>query len=105
MKVVITEFAKQQIREIAQSIQRSFGKKHRENFMQKVKETRLLLADNPHLGHEEPLLTDSPKGYRSIVVTKLNKMVYYVDNNTTIFIVDFWDVWREPSTLANQVKD
>ena len=105
MKVVITEFAKQQIREIAQNIQRSFGKKHRDNFMQKVKETRRLLADNPHLGPEEPLLSDSPKDYRSVVVSKLNKMVYYVDNDTIIYIVDFWDVRREPSTLANQVKD
>ena len=38
-----------------------------------------------------------------MVVTKLNKMVYYVDKNTIIYIVDFWDVRREPSTLANQV--
>ena len=105
MKVVITEFAKQQIREIAQNIQSAFGKKHRDNFMQKVKEARRLLADNPHLGPKEPLLSDSPRGYRSVVVTKLNKMVYYVDNDTIIYIVDFWDVRREPSTLANQVKD
>ena len=105
MRVVITEFAKQQIREIAKSIQKSFGKKYRNNFIQKVKEARLLLANNPHLGIVEPLLSDSPKGYRSMVVTKLNKMVYYVDDDTTIYVVDFWDVRREPSTLASQVKD
>lgn len=105
MRVVVTEFAKQQIRGIAQNIQRTFSKKHRDNFMQKMKEVRLLLADNPHQGPVEPLLSDSPKGYRSVVVTKLNKMVYYVDNDTTIYIVDLWDVRREPSTLATQVKD
>lgn len=105
MRVVITEFAKQQIREIAQNNQKSFGKEHRNNFMQKVKEARQLLAANPCLGPVEPLLADFPKGYRSVIVTKLNKMVYYVDNGTTIYIVDFWDVRREPDTQTNQVKE
>lgn len=105
MKVIITEFAKQQIRDIAHNIQRSFGRKYRNAFMQKVKEKRVLLATNPHLGAVEPLLADSPRNYRSVVVTKLNKMIYYVDDNATIYVVDFWDVRREPSTLANQVKD
>ena len=103
MKVVMTAFAGQQIRQIARYIGREFGKKYRKEFLDKIKEARQLLAANPNLGLVEPLLSDYPKTYRSLVVTRLNKMIYYIDGST-IFIVDFWDVRREPSTLANQVK-
>lgn len=105
MRVVITEFAKQQIHKTARNIQIMFGKTYRDSFLQSVKEARLLLAANPSLGFVETLLSDSPRGYRSLVVNKLNKMVYYVGNDTVIYIVDFWDIRREPGALASQVEE
>ena len=41
--------------------------------------------------------------YRSIVVGTLNKIIYYVDSDV-IYIADFWDVRREPKTLAEQTN-
>jgi hypothetical protein len=41
--------------------------------------------------------------YRSIVVNRLNKIVYLI-NNDDIEIVDFWDTRREPIAQAGQVK-
>ena len=41
--------------------------------------------------------------YRSIVVNRLNKIVYWI-NNDDIEIVDFWDTRREPIAQAEQVK-
>ena len=103
MKVKMTAFAKQQICEIAKYIHEEFGKKYSDNFLGKVKKTKRNLVNNPHLGPEEPLLSDLPNHYRSIVVNNLNKMVYYIDDNSTIYIVDFWDVRREPRILSNRI--
>lgn len=103
MKVTMTDFARRQVRETAKYIQQVFGKRYRDKFLEDVKETRLLLANNPHLGPVEPLLSDSPSGYRSIVIAKLNKMIYRILDES-IEIADFWDVRQAPDTLASRVK-
>lgn len=105
MRVVQTDSAKQQILDTARYIRREFGKKSKESFLQKVRETRRLLADNPYLGPVEPLLAERAQSYRSVVVGKLNKMVYYIEEDEkVIYVVAFWDCRREPDTLASQVK-
>ena len=86
-------------------IKQDFGRMSRDNFLAKVNEVRMLLADNPYLGPVEPLLADRMQTYRSVVVAKLNKMVYYVeDDDKIIYVVAFWDCREEPATLARQVK-
>ena len=53
----------------------------------------------------EPLLSNRPMAYRSVVINKLNKMIYYISNtDDVIYIVDFWDTRREPNAQAAQVK-
>lgn len=105
MRVVMTGFAKDKIRETARYIGVEFGKKYREIFLYRVKETRQSLATNPNMGVVEPLLSDRPKTYRSVVIGKLNKVVYYIDDaSAIIYIVDFWDTRREPNAQALQVK-
>ena len=104
MKVTITDFAKRQIRETARYIQMEFGRKYRDIFMHKVQNVRQHLSVNPHLGPVEPLLSDCSTTYRSVVVTKLNKMIYRIADDK-IEVVDFWDVRREPKALAAQVKE
>ena len=101
MRVVQTDSAKQQILDTARYIRQEFGKKSKETFLQKVRETRRLLATNPYLGPIEPLLADLPQTYRSVVVGKLNKMVYHIKDNQ-IEIVDFWDCRREPTKQREQ---
>ena len=59
------------------------------------------LADNPCMGAIEPLLQGRKKQYRSLVVHKLIKLVYYVDEpKQTILVADLWDTRREPELLA-----
>ena len=103
MRVVQSDFAKRQILNTARYIRREFGKKSKESFLQKVRETRRLLADNPYLGPIEPLLADLPQTYRSVVLGNLNKMVYHIEDNL-IKVDDFWDCRREPKALADEVK-
>ena len=103
MKVVTSDFAGQEILKTAKYIQREFGKRSRDNFLQKVRETKSLLSSNPDLGPEESLLEGRPISYRSIVVAKVNKIVYRIMEDR-IEIVDFWDVRREPKALSSQVE-
>ena len=103
MKVIVTSFAQQQINETADYIRREFDRSRMSRFLQKVRETRRLLADNPYLGPIESILSEKQVTYRYVVVDKLNKMVYYIENEK-IIIADFWDCRREPAALANQVN-
>ena len=103
MKSIITEHAKQQIRQIAKYIGHEFGKDRRVEFMQDVRRTRRLIETSPDIGHEEPLLAERPVVYRSYVMNHLDKIVYRIDGDI-IYFVAFWDVRRDPTTLASEVK-
>ena len=48
-------------------------------------------------------MEELPAMYRSYVMNGLNKMVYRIEYDT-IYIVDFWDVRQDPSTLAERNK-
>ena len=43
MRSIITELAKEQIRQIAKYIRKEFGKNRRDQFMQEVRQTRRLI--------------------------------------------------------------
>ena len=103
MRVVWLEQADMALSLIADYIASEYGEKAKDKFMCKVDEVGVLLADNPYLGPVEPLLADLPSGYRSIVVAKLNKIIYRIVDNR-IEIADFWDCRREPDTLSGQLK-
>ena len=103
MKSIITELAKQQYRQIAMYIRKEFGKDRRDEFMQEIRRTRRLLEGSPNIGPKEPLLAERPVMYRSYVMNHLDKIVYRIEGDV-IYIVAFWDVRRDPTTLANEVK-
>ena len=103
MKVMMTDFAKQQIRKTAKYINKEFGKISRDDFLLKVKHTKQLLANNSYIGPKEPLLANRTSAYRSVVVSPQNKMVYRILDDY-IEIADFWDTRREPKKQSEQVK-
>ncbi len=103
MTVHISDFAEWQITDTAEYIEQAFGIASKCEFRQCIRRTVRLLRKNPHLGPVEPLLADLPSGYRSIVVTPLNKMIYAIQDDS-IEIVDLWDTRREPSSLVSEVR-
>lgn len=104
MKTVIwSATAKAALDETTYYIEREFGVNARVSFKKEVQRINNLLKSNPFLGPPEPLLADLPKNYRSIVVKKLNKIVYRI-SGTHIEISDFWDVRREPEALVKQIN-
>ena len=103
MKVRWNKQSKEQLRQTARYIRQEFGRNAMDEFMQVVQHTNDLLVDNPHLGSAEPLLADLTTQYRSIVVRRLNKIVYYIADNY-IKVIAFWDCRREPQSQAAQIE-
>lgn len=102
MKVVWMEQAEDALSRTAEHIRDRFGKKVADRLLGTVYHMGCLLEDNPHMGSIEPLMAHRAITYRSIVVNRLNKIIYRIVDNR-IEIADFWDVRREPSSLADQV--
>lgn len=80
-----------------------FGPKASEEFLKEVQHVSDLLESNPCLGPVEPLLAQKSKPYRSVVLNHLNKIVYYIKDDT-IRIAAFWDTRREPKAQADRLK-
>lgn len=102
MRVIITDFAKNQIRETAKYILREFGKTSKDRFIKNVQLTRNLIGINPYLGILEPLLENEPGNNRSIVVNSFNKLIYHIVDDH-IEVSAFWDMRREPDSLIGQI--
>ena len=103
MRVVWMEQADEALSRTASFISNKFGKRASSKLMKEVYHIGCLLEDNPYMGAIEPLLAELPKTYRSIVVNRLNKIVYRIVGDQ-IEIADFWDVRREPQKLANEIE-
>ena len=103
MKVKWVPQAKKEMRLVAKYIDKEFGKKAKDDFIQDVRDASRLIGATPNVGQAESLLADRADMYRSYIVNRLNKIVYRIVDDH-IEIADFWDVRRDPSTLADQVK-
>ena len=71
--------------------------------MDEVEKSVEALADIPTLGKIDPLFEHRKVTYRSIIVRKLNKVVYYIKGDI-IHIAAFWDTRREPKNQARQTR-
>ena len=103
MKVKWVPQAKKEMRLVAKYINKEFGKKAKDDFIQDVRDASRLIGATPNVGQAESLLADRADMYRSYIVNRLNKIVYRIVDDH-IEIADSWDVRRDPSTLADQVK-
>jgi plasmid stabilization system protein ParE len=52
----------------------------------------------PQIAAIESILSDFPETFRSLVVKKTYKVIYFVKNET-IYIVAIWDCRQNPNTL------
>lgn len=103
MKVIVQKAAARQISRTYTYGERHFGKQAAEKTHARIMEALRLLAANPRLGIAEPLLASRKREYRSIVVHKLFKLVYYVKDET-LYIAALWDTRREPRAQAGNLK-
>ena len=99
MKIKWDPNAKASYRQVARYINTKFGRKARQEFIQKTKDTENLIRKSPNIGQIDPLFASHAVTFRSIIINGLNKMVYRIDGNV-IYIVAFWDTRMEPKEQA-----
>lgn len=80
-----------------------FGIQTAQRLNNRIENYTCSLSHNPLLGATEPLLKERHLQYRSLVIHKHYKLVYRIEDNI-IYIVDFWDVRREPKQLAHRIR-
>lgn len=88
---------------VADYIFEEFGALALRKFYQKIDRVESELVEFPELGKVEPLLAQRKKVYRSIVLTKKNKLVYTIDKDS-ICVHALWDTRREPKAQASRLK-
>lgn len=104
MRIEWNRKAEQQWYGIAASINKTFGKEAVLSFVQNVNEWQHRIIANPEIAAFEPLLKDRRKPYRSIVIHKCCKLVYYVNQKEDVVrIVALWDTRRNPAGLVARI--
>ena len=103
MKIIWHPRAEKSQLMIADYIRDLFGFKRKKAFMQEVRQMTQTLRRNPNIGKIDPLFANRAKTYRSVIVKGLNKLVYYVEDDT-LYIAGFWDTRMEPNEQASKVK-
>lgn len=103
MRIIWSPSAKEALIKTAAYIKKEFGPNSAKNFLSETHHTADLLKNYPDLGIVEPLLEGTPVLYRSIVVGRLNKLVYFIKDQT-IEVVALWDTRSEPEEQAKKLK-
>ena len=103
MRVKWLPQAKKQLHFTARYIQKTFGNKTKDDFLMEVRKANKTISQNPSIGVEESLLSGRAIPYRSLVVNRLNKIVYRVLIDH-VEVSAFWDTRREPRKLTERLK-
>ena len=104
MKIIWRQEAKYEYKQIARYIKIKFGLKAKREFITEVMECEKMLCKNPDIAAIDPLFGDRANTYRSTLINRRSKMVYYVVDDE-IHIAAFWDCRRDPVAQANKVKE
>jgi len=104
MKIIWSEQAMEAVADTAGYIFDNFGKNASQKFIKKIKKAATLLLCNPHTGKIESGLDDVAATYRGLLVTKINKLIYRLDEDGNIYVSVFWDCRRDPETLSNFIS-
>ena len=92
-----------QLHQVEDYVLRDFGERIRQEFMDEVEQAVLELSEMPTMGKLDPLFTHRKLTYRSFIVRRLNKIIYFVKDDV-LHIAAFWDTRREPKNQARKVR-
>ena len=103
MKVLWTEFSESQLDGIYDYIQIKNPRAAAEIYNDILDESAML-ARFPRIAPIEPLLTEFPEEYRSLIVRQNYKVVYYIENEIVIYVVAVFDCRQNPEKLKYIIK-
>lgn len=105
MKVIVQKVAAKQIDQVYDYGELHFGRRAAEKLHTSIVQSMRLLQLQPYIGVTEPLLAGRKYVYRSFVVHKHFKLIYYINEEVgEIYIADLWDTRREPLRQAEPLK-
>ncbi len=104
MKVVWMNKARRAFVDTALYVKEQFGERVALDLYDEVDACNEYLTINPYIGKKEPLLEGRAVEYHCLIVKKLNKIIYRVDDDM-VTVVDFWNLRRDPKNLQGRVKD
>jgi len=82
-----------------------FGDTTANKFSERVAFINQELTRFPETGFLEPLLKGRKQVYRSYLINKRFKLIYYyVSSSDTVIVADIWDTKREPKNLVSRIK-
>lgn len=85
-----------------------FGEKATRKLNDRIEKCTARLRKFPTSGFIEPLLTGRPIQYRSIMLNKRFKLIYYskfIEGVEYVEIVDIWDTLLNPGMLKEKISD
>jgi len=103
MKVLWTEFAESQLDGIYDYIL-NINPYIAADIYNEILDETAMLEYFPQMAAIEPLLSEFPEEYRSLVVRRNYKAVYYIDCETTIYVVAVFDCRQNPEELKYIIK-
>ncbi len=98
MRLVVTEPAKQHLRQIHDYYKELVSKKIADKIKQGIIEKLKILKDNPHIGQKEEFLEPLNLNHRRMVEGNY-KIVYRIEGET-IFITDIFDARQNPDKIV-----
>lgn len=96
--------AKASLKEIAKYNEKEYSEQSAKKIVSEITLDVNKLKKFPELAAIEPLLKHRVKTYRSLVIAKNYKAVYYIDGEI-IYISQIWDCRQSPKTNLKKVKD
>lgn len=102
-QVIWSQKALRDLSKVVRYGEKEFGRKTAIDFYSKIKENDFRLLTNPELGMIEPSLTDCRIEYRSLVVHKNYKLIYYI-TKSTVRVAALWDCRQIPNRLSQFLK-
>lgn len=103
MNYKISSIFQKEVNSIVDYIADNFGKKYALEFIDEIQRNILHIVKYPEASAAEPLLEGRQTTFRSKIVSKHNKAIYYIKGET-IYFVDLWDMRRHPDKLIRRIK-
>ena len=105
MKCIWTPFAQKELRKVLDYLIENFGVSSSIEYLNKVEQWDAWISENPTMARLEPLLAHCTEhAYRSMVIRPYSKIILFEDSRG-VFIIDIWDMRRNPTKLVNRISD
>ena len=103
MQVVWLDEAKVLLKKAISFGMLAYGEKAVIRFVDEIQKTDERLSAFPLLGKIEPSLEGLGQEYRSLVIHRNYKVIYYIDDDI-VFIASFWSTQCDPENLRSEIK-